>query len=209
MDIQDPLREIHKISGPMYVSAYTKDKKRLLFLADSHFSKHGLCKSCKYPECATVPTLLQKLEAWHKQQDTDLDVFLEAWTGMRPHPTKFEKYMRNASFHKILDFQRQSKINGPLIETVEQYYDRLFHHKNEPSIRFHYLDIRNMLFFTKYGFDVNRVAEIYFTPIHGVRGTLEFELRRDFYTLYPTKKEYLHAIDQLCFSNKYMEGSHS
>ena len=117
-----------RISGPVFVSAFTLGKTNIILFGDEHFKKTGLCRSCKKDvNCLYVNDFIENLK-------NPLDIFVESqW--------------KNDANEKFTSLPPEDVISN----VINKYGDNMYHHKQQYNgRRVHYVDVRNDN--TLYGF---------------------------------------------------------
>jgi hypothetical protein len=187
------LKEVKRISDPITISLYVKDGKRILILGDRHLVNKD-CKVCKAPKCLDYLSLVKGLDKYHKETNTELDVFFE---GFAPNNGKntFEKsrrYLGELAAHYILKFE-----GTPLhiYDIRRALLPKAYFHKTGIKQRYHYIDHRLTDLFVMYGFDIMTV----------VRANEEEQQAHftHFKSMYPTKASYIHIVKEFCFAKPF------
>ena len=192
--MEDPLLLVDRLSNPAQVWFFTKNKKRILLLGDIHTEQILECAFCEAPICLDYTTLLLALERYHKESNTDLDVFIEMFA-----PEHSKSYANRLSLAastlggRLYRLLRGTSLN--LIETRTRLLPKLFFHKDSQGIgqRFHYFDFRETGVFKHYGLDVQR----YFGDVS------EDAMQKysdEFIKRYPTKQSIRKLTHTLLFS---------
>ncbi len=128
-----------KVSGPTSVAIYRIGEKKLFLFGCRHTDIKGLCPKCSTTKnCMFITDFITSIK--------NSDVFIEsAWVeeGSKEYLTKDSP---SSVLHTLRNY----------------YYDNMYKHQEEPSMRFHYADIRfeNRLWpLTKVIFDFINVSD--------------------------------------------------
>ncbi len=189
----DPLVEVRRISNPSALALLTKDNKRILLLGDFHsHSDKEECKRCKQPSCLNYATILKQLDEYHTEQGTDLDVFVESFAPNDPK-SGFNGLKQST---KDIFYAYQAKIYGLQIDLInlrKNLASKLYFHKDEPHIRYHYIDMRLTSEFEELGINLSSLLTI-------SNEDDELDYLTKFKERFPTNSFYQKKVESIFFS---------
>jgi hypothetical protein len=202
-----PISKLSKISNPSSFSIYTKLDKYIIFLGDQHTSYKGKnCKEpCSPPSCYTYISLIETLDTYHKNQDTDLDVYLE--TFKPTNPKQFLSRFKISAITYIDQIFRNVLDSSLHLTEVRKHFLKkvYFHNKKDVHQRYHYMDIRYEPMFKK-----NHISFIYLLQLMYIsirkekyaEKKMKHELNM-FFKKYPSISSFYTQMSYLCFKDKH------
>jgi hypothetical protein len=189
----DILKEVKRISDPITVSLYVKDGKRILLLGDRHLLNKD-CKSCEPPKCLDYLSLVKGLDKYHKETNTDLDVFFEGFApnNGRNSLEKTKRYLAELADRYFLMY-KGTPLH--LYNVRKALLPKAYFHNTGLNQRYHYIDHRLTSLFVMYGFNLLTI----------IMGTLEEKIlyRTSFMSMYPNKTSYINIIKEFCFAKPF------
>lgn len=189
----DVLKEVKKISDPITISLYVKDGKRILILGDRHLVNKD-CTVCKAPKCLDYLSLVKGLDKYHKDTNTELDVYFE---GYAPNNGKDNSEKSKLYSAELEDRHALIKKGAPsrLYNVRKALLPKAYFHKDGLQQRYHYIDFRLTKLFFMYGF--NLVTSL----MGGEEEKQAYFIH--FKNLYPTKASYIHIVKEFCFAKPF------
>ena len=190
--MKDPLTLLKRISNPYAVSLFEKDNKRILLLGDVHTPSEKDCKKCNLPTCGDYLQIIKALDMYHKENNTELDVFVETYSVNNPKSLidkaeTFGRIQSNSLIYYLMDMPLH------LIDIRKELLSKIYFHKENSKQRYHYFDFRFSKLF----------ADFWFNVVDIIRRPSE-ELYNEIHRLYPTKTKYINTVKQFCFSRHFI-----
>lgn len=189
----DVLKDVKRISDPITISLYVKDDKRILLLGDRHLVNKD-CTACKPPKCLDYLSLIKGLDKYHKDTNTDLDVYFEGFAPNNGQNSleKTQRYLGELVDRYMLKFQGTPLR---LYNVRKALLPKAYFHKTGLKQRYHYIDHRLTELFIMYGFDIMTIL------MGGEEEKQAYFIH--FKSMYPTKASYIHIVKEFCFAKPF------
>ncbi len=196
--MEDPLIGLKRISNPSTIALYTLQNKRILLLGDMHIPNARDCSKCVLPNCGDYLTLIDALDNYHKEQGTELDVFLETFApeDLKSGYQKTKKVLKDKLTRVTNRIIHTKGLH--LVKARNALDQKVFFHGRNETRRYHTFDLRKTELFEKSFFEPILLLNV----VLDEDKTFEPNVHKELLYYYPTKESLYTVTTEMCFSEK-------